>query len=409
MKIKVRPEDFQVCEIADVSLTREKDAFSVYALSKCAWDTFDLIRYLSKRLGISPSDISFGGIKDRHGRTSQILTIRTRSHPPSSIQKQNIFLKLLGYSREPIRSRDIAGNRFDIVLRDMSGDEYEDLLRNLEEVREWGFPNYYDEQRFGSARHGQGFMGKELFLGRSEHALKLYLWPSRHDRGDVKRFKKCVIANWGKWEACRQEVPEKYRTLMEYLCRRGCSRAFSKALTRIGRPFLMFSLNAYQSFLFNQILREYLLSLSTIYHFHLAEHPFAFGNLLFYRFYRELCAECISRVKSTRLPVPGHNTIIEDDDVRAVTETVLAGEEITLRDLKVKRLYKTAVGGIERDMIVVPQDVSVAGKEPDELHPARIKCRIGFFLPRGSYATMLLKRLSLAWSHPPFCAGGYGV
>jgi tRNA pseudouridine13 synthase len=406
MKIKVRPEDFRVCEIADVTITSERNAFSVYALSKCRWDTFDLIRRLSERLGISPSDISIGGIKDRHGRTSQMLSIRTRGPLPSTILENNFTLKLLGYSAEPIRSRDISGNRFGIVLRDMSRDEYEDLLRNLEEVREWGFPNYYDEQRFGSARHGQGFMGKELFLGRSEHALKLYLWPSRHDRGDVKRFKKCVIEHWGRWGACSQEVPERYKPLMEYLCLRGRGRAFSKALTRIGRPFLMFSLNAYQSFLFNRILREYLLFLAPIYHIRLSEHPFAFGNLLFYR---ELCTECFSRVKSARLPVPGHNSVIDDEDVRTVTERILAGEGITLKDLKVKRLHKTAVGGIERDMIVVPQDVGISEKEPDELYPSRIKCRMEFFLPRGSYATMLIKRLSLVRSQPGSCTGGYGA
>ncbi|MGA1844978.1 MAG: tRNA pseudouridine(13) synthase TruD, partial [bacterium] len=271
------------------------------------------------------------------------------------------------------------------------------------EVRECGFPNYYDEQRFGSARHRLGFMGKELFLGRSEQALKLYLWPSRHDRGDVKRFKKCVIANWGRWEECTEKVPERYTNIMEYLCRRGCRQAFTKALTRIGRPFLMFALNAYQSFLFNQILREYLLVLSTLYRIPLTELPFAYGNLLFYR---KTCEECLSRMRSTKLPVPGHNSIIEDEHVRAVTETILSREGITLRDLKVKKLHKTAVGGIERDMIVVPQDLRVVEKEPDELYPQRIKCRIGFLLPRGTYATMLLKRLSLSRIQPFFCAGG---
>ncbi|MGA1795859.1 MAG: tRNA pseudouridine(13) synthase TruD [bacterium] len=402
MKVKVLPEDFQVSEIAEVTISRETDAFSVYALSKCRWDTFDLIGYLSKRLRISPSDISIGGIKDRHGRTSQTLTIRTQGHLPSSITENNFTLKRLGYSGEPIRSRDIAGNRFTIVLRDMSEEEYEDLLLNMEEVRECGFPNYYDEQRFGSARHGLGFMGKELFLGRSEQALKLYLWPSRRDRGDVKRFKRCVIANWGRWEECTEKVPERYKVIMEYLCRRGCRQAFTKALTRIGRPFLMFALNAYQSFLFNQILREYLLVLSTFYRIHLTELPFAYGSLLFYR---KPCGECLSRMRSTKLPVPGHNSIIEDEDVRAVTETILSGEGITLRDLKVKKLHKTAVGGIERDMIVVPQDLRIVEKGPDERYPPRIKCRMEFLLPRGSYATMLLKRLSLSRTQPIFCAG----
>ena len=35
-----------------------------------------------------------------------------------------------------------------------------------------GIPNYFDEQRFGSARHKAGFMGREIFLGRREEALR---------------------------------------------------------------------------------------------------------------------------------------------------------------------------------------------------------------------------------------------
>jgi tRNA pseudouridine13 synthase len=44
----------------------------------------------------------------------------------------------------------------------------------------------------------------------------------------------------------------------------------------------------------------------------------------------------------------------------------------------------------------MPEDFSQSPPEPDDLYPGRQKTTLRFFLPRGAYATLVIKRLSLA-------------
>ena len=78
MKIKVKPEDFVVQEEATLLPTPEPLAHAIFRLSKQDWDTFDLIDLLSRRLRIPKQDISTGGIKDRYGKTEQLISIKNR-------------------------------------------------------------------------------------------------------------------------------------------------------------------------------------------------------------------------------------------------------------------------------------------------------------------------------------------
>ena len=46
-----------------------------------------------------------------------------------------------------------------------------------------------------------------------------------------------------------------------------------------------------------------------------------------------------------------------------------------------------------RDVFVKPTDVGDVRLEPDEINAGRVKATLQFSLPRGAYATMLIKRL----------------
>jgi tRNA pseudouridine13 synthase len=199
MKIKVKPEDFVVKEISGLKLSSAPGSFRVYRLSKRQWDTFDLIDFLERRLCVPKTDIAVGGIKDRYGETSQLMTIRTREGLPDRLDEKNFSLSHAGFAEEKIRAAGIQGNEFAIVLRDIPYYQLDLILANCAQVERQGFTNYYDEQRFGSARAGLGFMGKALFLGKMEDALKIYLAPSGHDRREEKIFKKAMAENWRKW------------------------------------------------------------------------------------------------------------------------------------------------------------------------------------------------------------------
>ena len=394
MKIKVRPEDFVVQEQAEVDLSPRPGPFAVFALSKRQWDSFDLVSYLARRLGVERRDIALAGIKDRFGDTEQLASVRAAGRLPSEIQDKNFSLRLRGYTDRPLSARDLSGNRFRIVVRDIDPHLSGRYRQALEAVRDSGLPNYYDEQRFGSARHGQGFMGKELFLGRREKALRLFFTPSRFDDRRTRALKTAVLEHWGRWVECLPLAFADYRPVLECLAEhRG---AFRQAIGRLDRRFLVFVLNAYQSYLFNEILGGWLSGLAREHGFTLLSRSYRHGRFLYPE---SLPAGLRETLRETRLPVPGFDSEVPDPVVRGIAETVLEKEKIGWSDLRVRQLSGVSVHGVERGALVFPRDLTVGEPGDDELYPGRHRIALEFFLPRGSYATLLVKRLeAVPWN-----------
>jgi tRNA pseudouridine13 synthase len=392
MKIKVKAEDFVVREESTLPFSLEPRAHAVYRLTKQNWDTFDLIDLLARRLRIPKQDISTGGIKDRYGETEQLISIRNRRGLDAAIAdlppEENFKLTFVGYHRAAVTAKDIRGNHFTITIRDIPSGDLDRFLANAQIIGRWGLPNYYDEQRFGSARHGKGFMGKEIFRGSREKALRLYFEPSKFDDPRSRTLKSCVLEHWYLWDSCLEGAFGEYRKILTYLSQH--RRAFHKALSLIDRRFLVFVLNAYQSFLFNSILSEYLGDLQREHGFALDTASYSQGRFLFHR---ELPEPLFEHLGSKSLPVPGWDSQIEDPRVAEVTASVLANEGIELRDLKVRQMSRIYINGVERPAILLPQDFSVESVEEDELHNSKMKMNLRFFLPRGGYATLITKRL----------------
>jgi tRNA pseudouridine13 synthase len=391
MKIKATPADFIVQEETDLSLSPRRTEYAVFRLSKTSWDTFDLIDLLSRKWNVGRRDISVGGIKDRHGRTDQLISVRGLKGKPASLHEKNFSLAFEGWAEGPVTARDIHGNTFSITLRDLTEHDAGLIVSNAPEVARDGIPNYYDTQRFGSARHGEGFMGKEIFLGRREKALRLYFTASKHDDGRTRALKKCAIENWGRWGPCADLGFGEYGRILGYLASH--KSAYHQALEMIDRRFLVFVLNAYQSFLFNEILARWLKETARESGTALSPLRYPFGV---FHFFHTMPPSMAEHVRDATLPVPGYDTVYTDARVKRIVQEVLEEQGIGLSDLRVKQMHGIRVGGVDRSAIVVPRDFSAALPEPDEMYPGRSKILVRFFLPRGAYATLVIKRLSLA-------------
>jgi tRNA pseudouridine13 synthase len=204
----------------------------------------------------------------------------------------------------------------------------------------------------------------------------------------TRALKTRVIERWGRWAECLEPAFGDYRRVLEYLA--GQRGAFTRALGLLDRRYLVFVLNAYQSFLYNQVLSGYLRNLAERAGLTLLERAWLWGSFLFYELLPEDLAE---RLRAVQLPVPGYDSVITDPEIRAITEAVLQREGLGLADLKVRQLSRLEVHGVERSMIVAPEDFQVSGVGPDELYPGRRRLTLNFNLPRGSYATLIVKRL----------------
>jgi len=75
-----------------------------------------------------------------------------------------------------------------------------------------------------------------------------------------------------------------------------------------------------------------------------------------------------------------------------LAKEILRKEGFQVWDLKARVLQKVYLGkGAPRALLLLPQDLSCDEAESDELFQERFKLAVRFFLPRGSYATLLLK------------------
>lgn len=390
MKLKVLPEDFVVEEVLATAIGREPAAFRVYRLRKRSWDTFDLLDVLARRLHVRRGDISLGGIKDRHGDTTQHVAVPDRADLPDAVTDGNYELAAAGFSRRPLSARDVRGNRFRITLRDVPPGEAAAVRDAAATAGRDGFPNYFDDQRFGSARHGRGFMGKAIFLGERERALRLFFEPSRWDPPRERALKTAVLDHWGRWRQMPDQPFGPYRKVLQVLTTESFERSYTRALAAIDKDRLQMALNAYQSFLFNEILSRWLIRRHTEADGPLRRRRYLVGEMVFPE---RLSMELRAELGTLKLPVPASDSVIADPAIRAMVEDVLAEEGIRLDHLRVRKIPGLSVQATERSAWVLPEGLAAAPAEPDDLNPGRCSIGLEFFLPRGAYATVLIKRL----------------
>ncbi|MCR4423064.1 MAG: tRNA pseudouridine(13) synthase TruD [candidate division WOR-3 bacterium] len=381
MKIKCQPDEFRVEELLRLKL-KPRGAYSVYRLEKRNWNTLDVIRQLQLKYRFPA--VARAGLKDRHSYSIQYLSIPGKG--PKRVTSDNYSLTLVGMADEPVSRDLLVGNRFDIVIRCLDEAELNRLQEALPLVRQFGFVNYYDEQRFGSARHKQGFIAQKLILGHYNGALKLYLaTPSGADDSNTKRQKRAILANWGNWQKCWEVANSENKPIFKYLIEH--PKDFAGAVRKIPRTMLELFINAYQGWLWNEITKALIeeMGLARLFAF------YGFGKLLFYEKLSHSEMRYLGRLV---IPAPGPRAEFKSERVARVFQEVLRREGLEMERMKLKvRLRGLFFKPYERLVVVRAEHLAAAEPEPDELYPGKSKVRVSFVLPAGAYATILLKRL----------------
>ncbi len=383
MKIKVRPEDFVVDEIIDLPVSNS-GPYTLLKLKKRYWNTLDIIDFIARKFSVAKERFSRAGLKDRYSLSTQYLTFRGVFK--ETVEEKNFVLIPIGKVPKPILPGDLRGNRFSIVLRDLNDAEIDRIYKNYPEICEFGFPNYFDEQRFGSARHRKGFFAKLLMLGHYQGALKLILcYPYKDDSKKVKIFKKYCAEHWGDWTDALQYAPFEFKKILSFL--KDNPRNYKNAIKNIDKDMLNLYLLAYQSYLFNEIL--YLIIKK--YGQKTKEIPYSMGSYLFYH-------KLSDKKNMVDLKVPMINETSKfSGPIGKMIMEVLEREGVELRDFKLNKMRFRGVRfkSFLRPAIIFPQDFSIGKAEQDEIYQNKKKIYIEFFLPPGSYATILIKRMLL--------------
>ncbi|MBM3980007.1 MAG: tRNA pseudouridine(13) synthase TruD [Planctomycetes bacterium] len=411
MKLKQQPDDFRVEEQTDAVAT-DAGEFALYRLDKTGWTTPDALAAIRRRWQVDHRRLSYGGLKDRHAVTSQHFTIFRG--PKRNLSHERVEVTYLGQLSDPFTAADIRANRFTVVLRAMSDTAVSHAEAALREVQQAGLPNYFDDQRFGSVMssvagvsdpgslsvpasvrpatesRGPEFVAKEMVFGRFERALWLALAaPYEHDRADAKREKATLCELWGKWPECQAKLPKGHaRSLVSYLAAHPTD--FKGAVARLRPELQGLYLSAYQSYLWNKMLATWLTT--TLGAANLRDVELKLGRV---PAPARVPDEHRGAWDALTLPLPSARVKPDPGAPWLPTvEEALKGEGLTLPELRIKGMQQPFFSKGDRPACVRPEGLS-STSAPDELNKGRAKLTLRFDLPKGSYATMLVKRVTL--------------
>jgi tRNA pseudouridine13 synthase len=384
VRLKITPDDFRVRELLEWKEVPNGN-FIVHKLHKEKLSTPEALTMLARETGVQRSSIAYAGLKDRQAVTDQFVTIERQA---VELKLPNLRVMPVGATDRPITSKMSQGNAFTIVVRDLRPTEAAALRRSMPSLVKTGYPNYFDDQRFGSLRHGQGFPMLSVLIGDYERALQqLVAEPSPVAiTGDVK-LKRTLQLRWGDWDACaRIARGPAYEPLFEFLIRN--PRDFRTALKFVPLRLRVIHAFAYQSFLWNRAVSNLLrvavkgaqrLRLSTL-----------AGDLIAWKY---LAPEREAKLIDMRTPLFG----VDGDGGSEAFKKSMIGE---MKNAELQRgdFIANEVPGMiwkeeQRDALVKPTNVTDVRIEPDEMHEGNVKVSLQFALPRGAYATMVIKRL----------------
>jgi len=385
MKLKQLPTDFIVEEIADFKISSNKDRYQIFLMKKQELDTFDAIKIISKELKIPLPKIGFAGLKDKHGTTRQYISIPVEQHIENK-DMRNIKLEFIGYHNKRIETGDLKGNKFTITVRNIQKGDIPGIYSGAKTIPEMGIPNYFDSQRFGSVIHNE-FIAKYLIQKNYEQAVKIFLTKyTKKERKKTKDDKREILAHWKNLESVNVKNKVFADIIHEYLKTKSWLAAYKKIPSNLREMFV----NAYQSYLWNECIKETFKK--CIQKDKLYTIEYNIGSLLFYK---KLSDEEIKNIPSTFQTVDP--TMKPSTFEKEIIDNILSRENFDVKDFDIKQEIGNFFKSRERAVIVNPEEFKISEPLVDEINDKggknRYKIAISFMLPKGSYATIITKRI----------------
>ncbi len=178
--IRSVPEDFVVEEIPSYLPSGEGEHLYVL-FEKIGRTTDDVVREMARRLGIRPDGVGVAGMKDRHARTIQRISLpvppRTEGFDEKVLGLDLPNVRILDATRHgnKLKTGHLRGNRFRLRIRKVPTGAIADARARFEKLAREGVPNAYGTQRFG--REGDN----------AEYALKFLRGETEGPRDPKKR------------------------------------------------------------------------------------------------------------------------------------------------------------------------------------------------------------------------------
>ncbi len=385
MKLKRQAEDFRVEELPLVS-GGARGRFVLYRLTKRGLGTLEATEAICRRWNLAGRRLSYGGLKDRHAVTIQYLTIF--EGPERPLHETSFDLEPLGRLEFPYGPAHFQGNRFVVVLRALTEPALQKAISAVGQLPRDGLPNYFDDQRFGSVGFDGGFIGQAWLAGDHERALKLALAePNPSDRPGTKAEKVILRECWGNWPEAKARLERSHaRSLVTYLVDHPTD--FRGAFARVRRELRSLYFSAFQSHVWNLILARKIAA--TTRPEQRVDIPFKVGSL---PIHRNLDPDQAAVLTSSKLPLPSSRTPLPDGDDGQIAGEVVKELGLNWEDFRVRHLKDVFFSKGLRPALFFAANLEHSG-DVDEIEVGRKKLTLAFDLPKGAYATLVVKRVT---------------
>jgi tRNA pseudouridine13 synthase len=421
--LKVRPEDFIVCEITPSGRictiheqiypetkndSSPKSQYTMIDVVKRNEDTILVAEKIARKLDIDPNYVSWAGLKDNRAITSQRMTIKgDYTRRLSGVHFDTFFIKNIRKSKKPVKLGDLWGNKFEIIIRNIANLTKSELKETTstfaEQIAQNGFPNYYGLQRFGSIRPNSHLVGKSLFLMEYQKAVEEFLYATYPPEHEIVKICRKELQNTQDFSTALKNFPEGLyyeRLIIHHLVKRPDD--YFGALKRIPHPLINLLMSSYQSYLFNRAISQRMKKVGNltqpkqndIISLLMDENSSTTPLRYCYTEWKKPHLRKIIQMDRARImcPIIGYDSKLEHSYFKQIYSKILHKEKFKSEFFKNgKHLKAYNFRGSFRAIMVKPKDLQVLALYENKSNPI---IEMQFSLPKGTYATMLIRELS---------------
>ncbi len=221
-----------------------------------------------------------------------------------------------------------------------------------------------------------------------QRALRLALAePNPSDRPGTKREKAILRECWGHWPEAKARLERSHaRSLVTYLADHPTD--FRGAFARVRRELRSLYFSAFQSHLWNLLLGRWIERTTCTdqrvpIDFKAATLPIHHG----------LDPDQAGVLAALRIPLPASRTPLPEGPAHEVALEVLGPLGLSWNNLRVRYLKDVFFSKGTRPALFFAENLEHS-TSADELQPGRKKLRLAFELPKGAYATLVVKRIT---------------
>ncbi|MHA1688180.1 MAG: tRNA pseudouridine(13) synthase TruD [Promethearchaeota archaeon] len=386
----------------------DNDKYTTFNLIKVNKDTFEAMDLICNQLKISPSLIFYSGLKDKLAITVQKMSIKGNYIDQlKRIRIRDLFIRNIHPTKKPVKLGSHWGNFFVITIRKIPNRENlkKDIEHLFKKLTTYGFPNYYGLQRFGTFRPNSHVVGRYLIERKYEKAFNEFVLSTYPPESNKSKKARTYLKETGDYKAALSLFPKSLqyeRKILAYMIEHpeDYKGAFEVLPTDLKRLII----SSYQSYLFNKMLsRRHEKSISFFIPQNgdviaILEQANGTPTLIKYIFgshYDEGLLKALERDRAAIVcPIIGYGINLENFPLMNQIFQEICKEEQINPDIFYDELFiKLDLKGTIRSLLVKPIGLNLLEFEEDEFHPNYKKLKFEFSLPKGCYATMLLREI----------------